>query len=66
MAGLSAEQVERFRADGYLIVDALFDTESLEPVRRRIRELAAPDGPEMVNAKRQKERAMKTTEEAAA
>ena len=27
MAGLRAEQVERFRSDGYLIVDGLFDTE---------------------------------------
>ena len=55
MAGLSTEQVERFRRDGYLIVDGLFDTESLEPVRRRIRELATPDAPEMVKAKRQVE-----------
>ena len=55
MAALSAEQVERFRRDGYLIVDGLFDTQSLEPVRRRIRELAAPDAPEMVKGKRQVE-----------
>ena len=55
MAGVSAEQVERFRRDGYLIVDGLFDTESLEPVRRRIRELAGPDAPELVKAKRQVE-----------
>ena len=55
MAGVRAEQVERFRRDGYLIVDGLFDTESLKPVRRRIRELAGPDAPELVKAKRQVE-----------
>ena len=55
MAALSAEQVERFRRDGYLVVDGLFDTESLEPVRRRIGELAAPDAPAMVKGKRQVE-----------
>ena len=55
MARLSLEQAERFRRDGYLIVDGLLDSQALEPLRRRILELASPDGPDLANAKRQVE-----------
>lgn len=55
MADLSQEQVKRFHRDGYLIVPELFDSEELEPLRRRIRALASAEITELVNASRQVE-----------
>ena len=50
--GLNAEQVEQFHCDGYLVVKGLFETESLEPVRHRIRELTKIGAPDLDKAKR--------------
>ena len=63
MFQLRDEHVKKFRNDGYLIVENLFDVGDLERLRRRIEELSSADGVNLTKGRRQVEPRVEMGEE---